>query len=251
MDFFVYGWKEVINLSIRGFFTQKINSKLLMGIFLIIWGLFLVYMNYKDVYLYFKYVDYSTYFEYLKAEPFMIIILLLAPVLIGFCLIYIKDKCLHKVVKVISVIVFICSISIHMFSQVGFGPGYGDYIYNKRHLDEANSKKISSAIMALIIDSGCTDFTGLYDSSNENLLNIKQNDSESVKLLIIALHDKIYYQNIPYGPYLDKINNDKSAYDEVKPRSTKNAVGYKIEIDSVFVKCIPVFEVKEAVIVIK
>lgn len=237
-------------MSIRGFFTQKINGKLLFGIFLIILGPFLVYMNYKDVYLYFKYVDYSTYFEYLNAEPF-IIVMLLAPVLIGFCLIYIKHKWLHEVVKVISVIVFICSISVHMFSQVGFGPGFGDYVYNKRHLDETNSKKISSAIMALIIDSGCTDFDDLYDSSNENLLNIRQNDSESVKLLIIALHDKIYYKNIPYGPYLDTLNCDKSAYDEVKPRSTKNAVGYRIEIDSVFVKCTPVFEVKEAIIVIK
>ncbi|WP_010249767.1 hypothetical protein [Acetivibrio cellulolyticus] len=238
-------------MNIKSFFTQKVNGKLLFGIFLIIWGPFLVYMNYKNVYLYFKYVDYSTYFEYLKAEPFTIIMLLFAPVLIGFCLIYINHKWLQEVVKVISILVFIGSISIHMISQVGFGPGFSDGVYYKRHLDETNSKMISSAIMALIGDSGCIDFNGLYDSSNKNLLNIRQNDSQSVKLLIIALHDKIYYKNIPFGPYLEKLNSDKSIYDEVKPRSTKNAVGYRIEIDNGFVKCIPVFNVKEAIIVIK
>ena len=56
---------------------------------------------------------------------------------------------------------------------------------------------------------------------------------------------------MPFGPYLEKINSDKSVYDEVKPRSTKNAVGYRIEIDKGFVTCIPVFNVKEAIIVIR
>ncbi len=168
-----------------------------------------------------------------------------------FCLIYVKHKWLKEVVKVISILVFIGSISAHMFSQSGFGPGFGDGVYNKRHLDEVNSKKISSAIMALISDSGCNNFNGLYDSSNKNLLDIRQNDPESAKLLIIALHDKIYYENMPFGPYLEKINSDKSVYDEVKPRSNRNAVGYKIEIDNGFVTCIPVISVKEAIIVIK
>lgn len=243
-------------MNFKSFFMQeinmqKINQNLLFGIFLIILGPFLLYMNYKDVYLYFRYVDYPTYFEYLKAEPYIIIMLLFAPVLIGFCLIYVKHKWLKEVVKVISIFVFIGSIYTHMLSQVGFGPGFGDGVYNKRHLDEANSEKISSAIMALISDSGCNNFNGLYDSSNENLLNIRQNDPESVKLLIIALHDKIYYENMPFGPYLEKINSDKSVYDEVKPRSTKNAVGYRIEINNGFVTCIPVFNVKEAIIVIR
>lgn len=105
--------------------------------------------------------------------------------------------------------------------------------------------------MNFIMDSDCKDLNDLYDSLNKNQIKIKQNDPDSVKLLIEALQDKIYYNNISYGPYLNKIQFGRSGYEAWKPRSTKNAIGYRIDISGYTVNCFPVFNESDAVIIME
>ncbi len=234
-------------MNIKNILFKKIDRALPFGIFLIFWGPFLMYFDYKNTYLYCMYVDYSSYFEYFRAKSFLLIGFLFIPIILGICLIINnKKKVLREFIEIISIIVLLVSTFIIIF----WGPGLGESIYVRQHLDEENSIIISRAISTFIANSYCSDFNDLYDSTNKNQLNIKQNDPESVKLLITALQDKIYYKNESFGPYLEKKLN---GYDSWKPRSTKKAIGYRIEISDggVSVKCVPVFIKSEAVIIIK
>ena len=50
---------------------------------------------------------------------------------------------------------------------------------------------------------------------------------------------------------MKKGNSNKANYENWKPRSTKNSVGYRIEVSDCNVTCIPVLKQSEAVIIIK
>jgi len=134
--------------------------------------------------------------------------------------------------------------------QIGFGPGFGDMKYYKKHLDDNHSKILSSAIIEFLMYTDNSKFENLYDSTNKNKLNIKQNDPDSVIRLIEALQDKIYYKNQEYGPYLRKTSEGRTGYDLYRPRSSRNAAGYRIEIINGYVNCFPVCKKSDAVIII-
>ena len=239
-------------MKIKNILFSQINGYKLIGIFLLIWGPLLLYIDYKCSYLDYLYVDYPTYFEYFIAYAVLLIVLSFIPIILGILLIIFNNKKLVKEILVaLCVISLFISFNILIITQIGLGPGLGDMKYYKKHLDEINSKKISKAIVSFIIDSNCYDLNDLYDSFNENQIKIKQNDPASVKLLIEALQDEIYYKNESYGPYLDKSQFGRSGYEAWKPRSTKNAVGYRIEISDYTVKCFPVFDESDAVIIIE
>lgn len=209
-------------------------------------------MDYKCSYLDYLYVDYPTYFEYFIASAVLLTVLSFIPIILGTLLIIFSNKKFVKeILMILCIISLLSSFFMFQITQTGFGPDFGDMKYTKKHLDEINSKKISMAIMNFIMDSDCKDLNDLYDSLNKNQIKIKQNDPDSVKLLIEALQDKIYYNNISYGPYLNKIQFGRSGYEAWKPRSTKNAIGYRIDISGYTVNCFPVFNESDAVIIME
>jgi len=239
-------------LKIKNILSFKINGAILLGIFLIIWGPLVICLDYNYNYLDYIYVDYPTYFEYFRSTAVLLASLLCIPMILGiFLIVYNKIKWVREIFMTLCIVILIISSSILMIKQTGLGPGFGDMKYAKNHLDESNSEKISMAIMMFIADSDCNEFNDLYDSSNKNKLNIKQEDQDSVKVIIEALQDKIFYKNVSFGPYLEKSLYGRSGYAAWKPRSTKNAVGYRIEISGDNVKCMPVLKESEAVIIIK
>lgn len=239
-------------MKIKNILFFKINGAILLGIFLIIWGPLVICLDYNYNYFDYIYVDYPTYFEYFRSSTILLASLLCTPMILGTLLIiYKKTRWVRNIFIALCITLLIVSSFILMVKHTGFGPGFGDMKYAMKHLDESNSEKISTAIMMFIADSGCKDFNDLYDSLNENHLNIKQREPDSVKLLIEALQDKIYYKSVSFGPYLEKSLYGRSGYEAWKPPWTKNAVGYRIEIFGGNVKCDPVLTESDAVIIIK
>ncbi|HEY9061550.1 MAG TPA: hypothetical protein VIO64_13735 [Pseudobacteroides sp.] len=239
-------------MKIKNILLFKISGATLLGIFLIIWGPLVLCLDYNYNYLDYIYVDYPTYFEYFRSSTILLASLLCTPMILGtFLIISKKTSWVRNIFIALCIALLIVSSFILMVKHTGFGPGFGDMKYAKKHLDESNSKRISIAITMLIAESDCKDLNDLYDSLNENHLNIRQREPDSVKLLIEALQEEIYYKSVSFGPYLEKSLDGRSGYEAWKPRSTKNAVGYRIEIFGDNVKCFPVLNESEAVIIIK
>jgi hypothetical protein len=182
---------------------------------------------------------------------------------------------LYSYATFISVILFIISLFASFFTQIGYAPRGWDYTFDVKHFDQRRSEEIERAVLFFIEHSACDDFNDLYDSTGVDPLKIKQNDPGSVKVLISALQDGIYYKNHKYGPYLHN-NSNLTDSEYWTPRTTKNGKGYRIEIyksgqviSQVFnpltgpltnqviskvtdkVICTPVLDESEAVILIK
>ncbi|NLD49264.1 MAG: hypothetical protein GX660_19050 [Clostridiaceae bacterium] len=167
-------------MKIKNILFFKINGAIFLGILLIIWGPLVVCLDYNYNYLDYICVDYPTYIEYIRSRAALLASLLCIPITLGiFLIIYNKTKWIREILIALCIAVLIISSSIFMIGQTGFGPGFGDMKYDKKHLDESNSRKISMAIMMFIADSDCNDLNGLYDYLNESQLNIKQRDPES------------------------------------------------------------------------
>ncbi len=220
-------------MSIKEFLFSNINRRFIFSIVIILLGPVYVYMDYLHRYLDFMYILYPSYLKYITTDPVPGLLLAFTTIS-GLCLmctnwLKVRYNCLYSYVTFISIILFIVSFFASYLTQIGYAPGGWDYKFDVKHFDERRSQAIGYVISLFLSESACEDFNDLYDSTGVNPLKIKQNDPGSVKVLISALQEGIYYKNHKYGPYL---HNNSSLPDSEywKPRTTKNGKGYRIEI---------------------
>ena len=216
--------KEFLFLNIRRF---------IFSIVIILLGPVYVYMDYVHRYSDFMYILYPSYLKYITTDPVPILLLAFTTTS-GLCLmctnwLKVRYNWLYSYVTIISIVLFIIALFASFLTQIGYVPGGWDYSFDVKNFDERRSFEIGAAISFFLSESACEDFNDLYDSTGVNPLKIKQNDPGSVKVLISALQDGIYYKNHKYGPYL---HNNSSLTDSEywTPRTTKNGKGYRIEI---------------------
>jgi hypothetical protein len=148
---------------------------------------------------------------------------------------------MRKIKIIGGIILFFCILFLAIIIYAAYKQNYTE---TTKRADKNQAKNITNAIGCLIYETENPSLSNLYDYTGKVQLSFTENNTESVKKLIVALQRRIYYQNKPYGPYLDNPQStdsssdigfySKAIYDSYAPRwntqNGGNTVGYKIEI---------------------